>query len=273
MLRAYDIMTRAVATVTPNTSTGEVARLMRDLNIGDVLVVEDGKLKGIVTDRDLALQVLTNGASAQSPVEPYMTTDVITGQPDWTLKQIADVMGKYQIRRLPIVQHGSVVGIVSLGDVAVHMPKTDKVGESLKNISEGTRLAMRRVSPLPVVVGLAVPAVLATVMYLLSNKKSQRWMRQQWQASHLSDKARTVLNDTRQSLQNVKLPQDVLNAVDAVGIADQARESVQERLKAIQDPKVRKRALKLAKQASRRKTLPDYVAQLVKPKPKRFWFA
>jgi len=267
-------MTRAVASVTPDTSAGQVARLMRDLNIGDVLVVEDGKLKGIVTDRDLALQVLTNGASAQTPIEPYMTTNVVTGQPDWSLKQVADVMGKHQIRRLPIVQNGNVVGIVSLGDVAVHMSKTDKVGESLKNISEGTRVRMGRVNPLPIVVGLAVPAVLATVVFLLSNKKSERWMRQQWQAAHLPEKARTVWNDTRESLQHVKLPQDTLHALDAVGIADQARESVQEKIRAIQDPKTRKRALKLVQQTSRRsKKLPNYVTELVKPKQKRFWLA
>jgi len=147
MLRAYDVMTRAVATATPQTPVSQVASMMRDLNIGDVLVLQDGKLQGIVTDRDLTIHVLTNGANANAPVERYMSKDVVTGAPDWSLEQVANVMGEHQIRRLPIVQDDSVIGIVSLGDVAVHTSKRETVADSLKNISEVTRTRFDHASP------------------------------------------------------------------------------------------------------------------------------
>ena len=101
MLRAYDLMTRSVASATPKTPVSQVASLMRDLNIGDVLVIDDGKLRGIVTDRDLAIHVLTNGATSGAPVEKFMTTDVITGAPDWSVEQLADIMGKCRRHRFP----------------------------------------------------------------------------------------------------------------------------------------------------------------------------
>src|SRR5437868_263634 len=89
MLKAYDVMTRAIATAAPATPVSQVAKMMRDMNIGDVLVVEEGKLLGIVTDRDLTINVLTNGANTNAPVEQYMTSNPVTGSPDWTLERIA----------------------------------------------------------------------------------------------------------------------------------------------------------------------------------------
>src|SRR5512143_2488725 len=121
MSKAYEITTNLVATCGPEANAGDVAATMRDLNIGDVLVVEEGKLRGIVTDRDLTLQALTGKDDPrQTPIRNYMTGKVITGEPTWSLEHVAQTMGKHKIRRLPIVQAGKLVGIISLGDIARH---------------------------------------------------------------------------------------------------------------------------------------------------------
>src|ERR1700694_3597852 len=124
MSKAYEVMSCALATCAPNTPISDVAAMMRDRNIGDVLVVEDGQLRGIVTDRDLAIQALSGDDHPQkTPVHKYMTTSVVTGEPDWSLQKVSETMAKHQIRRLPIVQDGHPAGIISLGDVALHTDK------------------------------------------------------------------------------------------------------------------------------------------------------
>ena len=93
MLKAYDVMTRPLATCAPDTSVTDVAATMRDRDIGDVLIVEEGQLRGIVTDRDLALQALTGQDDPrQTPIHKYMSTKVITGESAWSLEQVAKIM-------------------------------------------------------------------------------------------------------------------------------------------------------------------------------------
>jgi len=136
VLKAYEVMTHELATCAPDASVAHVAAIMRDRDIGDVLVLEDGKLRGIVTDRDLALRALTGkGDPAQTPIRKFMNTKVVTGETAWSLDQVADAMAKHQIRRLPIMQDGQLVGIVSLGDVARHEDEEDVVAQSLQAIS------------------------------------------------------------------------------------------------------------------------------------------
>ena len=149
MSKAYEVMTHALATCAPDASVAHVAAMMRSRDIGNVLVVEDGELCGIVTDRDLALQALTGEDDPlQTPIRKFMSTDVVTGEAGWSLEQVAEVMSKHQIRRLPIVQDEQVVGIVSLGDVALHEDRKSVVSKSLRAISaptdpsEGSRRGM-----------------------------------------------------------------------------------------------------------------------------------
>lgn len=137
MSKAYEIMTKSLATCHPDDSAGKVAKIMKERDIGDVLVVEEGKLQGIVTDRDLAINVLSDGHDMEtSPVSRYMTTDIVTGSADWGLNKVAKTMAKYQIRRLPILENGEVVGIISLGDIARNYGRKDVVTDSLKYISK-----------------------------------------------------------------------------------------------------------------------------------------
>ena len=145
MLKAYEVMTHPLATCAPDANVTDVAATMRDRDIGDVLIVEDGKLRGIVTDRDLTLQALTGQDDPrQTPIRKYMSTKVVTGEPAWDLDQVTSVMAKHQIRRLPIVQDGKLVGIISLGDVARYEDQNHVVAKSLQAISEPTGVSSSR---------------------------------------------------------------------------------------------------------------------------------
>lgn len=136
MLKAYEVMTHGLATCAPDASVAHVAATMRERDIGNVLVVENGKLCGIVTDRDLATQALTGKDDPlQTPIRKFMSTQLITGEVDWSLEHVARIMAHHQIRRLPIVQDDQVVGIVSLGDVARFEGRKNVVTNSLQAIS------------------------------------------------------------------------------------------------------------------------------------------
>jgi len=281
MKRAYDVMTRAIAGVPPQASVAQVASMMRDLNIGDVLVLEDGKLRGIVTDRDLTINVLTNGAKSDAPIERYMTTDVVTGAPDWSLEQIADVMGKHQIRRLPIVEQDQVIGIVSLGDVALHTPKRETVATSLKNISETTRLRFDSATPLTKFVGVAIPIALGAAVLIFANTKSGRRVRQQIQANDVADQARGIVNEAVHVLQDPKTRQAALDALEATGLPEKTRQLIQESVRTLQDTQTRagtaarERVMQFADDTRHQANhLPKEVTRrLQKQKPKRFIFA
>jgi predicted transcriptional regulator len=268
-------MTRSVASATPKSPVSQVASLMRDLNIGDVLVIEEGKLRGIVTDRDLAIHVLTNGATSSAPVEKYMSTDVVTGAPDWSVEQLADVMGKHQIRRLPIVQDGNVVGIVSLGDLAVHTPKPNTVAQSLKNISEVTRTRFNKSSPLTKFVSIAVPVALGAAVLAFANTKQGQQMRRQLSNSDLAEQARHAINDAVASLQDPRTRQAALDALESTGLPERTRQVLQDSVRTIQDPQTREKAMQFADQTRRQAmNMPDsFVRRFQKPKPKRFIFA
>ena len=136
MSKANEVMTHALATCAPDASVADVAAIMRDRDIGNVLIVEDGKLRGIVTDRDLALQALTGKDDPlQTPIQKFMSTKLVTGDADWSLEHVARTMARHQIRRLPIVQDDQLVGIVSLGDVARYENRKNVVTKSLRAIS------------------------------------------------------------------------------------------------------------------------------------------
>ena len=113
-------MTEGVVTATPSSSVREVAELMRERNVGSVvLVADDGSLAGFVTDRDLALGALTDGRDPGDPVEPHSSSPVITAAPGMNVEEAAELMVRHGIRRLPIVDKGRLTGILTLDDLAV----------------------------------------------------------------------------------------------------------------------------------------------------------
>ncbi|MDI7276222.1 MAG: CBS domain-containing protein [Anaerolineae bacterium] len=136
-MKVGEIMTTDLVTVSPATDITEAARLMRDADIGDVLVVDQGRLVGILTDRDITVRVIAQGIDPkQAQVGDYMTRDLFTGMPDWDVEDAADLLGEEQIRRLPIVESGRLVGIVSLGDIAVQFTQEEAACQALEEISE-----------------------------------------------------------------------------------------------------------------------------------------
>ncbi|WP_435622071.1 CBS domain-containing protein [Anoxybacillus eryuanensis] len=130
------IMTRQVATVTPDQSVQEAAQLMNEHNVGAIPVVENGKVKGMITDRDITLRTTAQGLTPSTPVSQVMTSNVVTGTPNMSVDEAAKVMAKNQIRRLPIVQNNALCGIVALGDIATNQAYDEAAEQALSEISE-----------------------------------------------------------------------------------------------------------------------------------------
>jgi CBS domain-containing protein len=199
MSKAYEIMTHLVATCGLDAQASDVAATMRDLNIGDVLVVEDGKLRGIVTDRDLTIQALTSQDDPQqTPIRKYMTDKVVTGEPAWSLEQVAHTLGQHKIRRLPIVQAGQLVGIISLGDLARHTETKYAAAKSLQAISTPIGSSVlkpaSRGSALPF---LAFAALTMGVIAWLTINHSGQAFRKQITSSDFYHSAQDVVSATR----------------------------------------------------------------------------
>ena len=113
-------MTTNPRTVNVDDTVLEAAQVMRDNDIGDVIVVEDGQVTGIVTDRDIVVRALAEGRDSEStPVGDIATTGIQAIEPKASVDDALRMMREHNIRRLPIVKNGRPVGIVSLGDLAV----------------------------------------------------------------------------------------------------------------------------------------------------------
>lgn len=117
--RVSDIMTSAPVGVYYTQTIGETARIMRDTAVGAVLVVNDGTLSGMVTDRDLVVRGLAEGEGPDSPVGPLCSGELIGVAADAEITQAEQLMRDHAVRRLPVISEGQVVGIVSIGDVAI----------------------------------------------------------------------------------------------------------------------------------------------------------
>jgi len=214
MLKAYEIMTHNLATCTPDASVAQVAAIMRDRDIGNVLIIKDNQLRGIVTDRDLVLNALTGQTDLQqTSIQQYMSTKLITGEPGWSLEQVAATMAQHQIRRLPIVQGGQVVGIVSLGDVARHTEQSDVVAKSLQAISAPMGItAPHRSSSGGPLIGLMLAALITSVMAWLTWNRSGQTFRKQLIKTDLYHSAQHTLTAARDKVDEAASSKSVRNA-------------------------------------------------------------
>lgn len=129
------VMTRDVDFCSPETPLHEVAAKMKDLDVGVMPVCADNQLTGLVTDRDIVLKAVAQNSSLDTPVSDIMTTDPVRGTIHMSAQEAADLMADVQIRRLPIVEDGKLIGIVSLGDLAVTDKLDDEAGQALEEIS------------------------------------------------------------------------------------------------------------------------------------------
>ena len=136
-----DIMTRQVVSIHPAESVEVAARTMTQYNIGVLPVCANGKLCGIVTDRDIVTRCLAAGRQpANTQVRQVMTEQVTAVRPDMQTGVAAHLMGRMQVRRLPVVEGGVLCGMVSLGDMAA-CPETtldaeDALSDVCSNISD-----------------------------------------------------------------------------------------------------------------------------------------
>ncbi|MEV6026836.1 CBS domain-containing protein [Streptomyces sp. NPDC052036] len=125
-----DIMTVEPVTVEPGTSVGRVAQMMRDQNIGAVLVAEGDELRGLVSDRDLVVRALAEGADpAQTTVDRACSQDLVTITPDEDVRRAVHLMREYHVRRIPVVEGGHPIGIISLGDLAIERDPESALGD------------------------------------------------------------------------------------------------------------------------------------------------
>ena len=137
-MRCSEIMTKSVKTATGVMSLREVAAIMRDGDMGAVPVVADGKLIGIVTDRDIVVRSIADGKDAASTVAEAMTTELFTVRPDDFVFKAVRLMGDKQVRRIPVVNDvGELAGIIAMADVALEMEDEREIAETLEEISSG----------------------------------------------------------------------------------------------------------------------------------------
>jgi CBS domain-containing protein len=133
-------MTESPQTITPDMNAFDAAGMMRSEDVGALPVVEEGRLVGLVTDRDLVLRVL---AERQNPVEVKVgdiaTRTPYTITPDMRLSEARELMEQHQVRRLPVVKGEALVGILSIGDVSWADASTREVGEALRAVSDSDR--------------------------------------------------------------------------------------------------------------------------------------
>jgi CBS domain-containing protein len=114
----------------------EVAVKMKELNVGAIPIVDQDKIVGMITDRDIVVRGVAEKHPGSTKVEDIMSSKLVTINADATTKEAAELMAEHQIRRLPVVEGDKLIGIVSLGDFAIRKMTDDQAKEALTEISE-----------------------------------------------------------------------------------------------------------------------------------------
>ena len=137
-MKLREIMSQTVVSIHPEESVAVAARTLERYNIGALPVCDGvGRLCGVVTDRDLVTRCVASGRSPeQTKVREIMTGRVITASGDMDSAEAARLMGRQQIRRLPVVENGLLQGMVSLGDLAVRQESSREAAGALESISD-----------------------------------------------------------------------------------------------------------------------------------------
>ncbi len=136
-MKIKEIMTKSIASLNGDDTVEQAAHLMKEHNIGSIPICEGEKVIGIITDRDIALRSVAEGENfKRQNVRKVMTSNPVLGTPDMEVNDAARVMSERQIRRLPIVENDNLVGMISLGDIAIEPNLKNNAEDALKNISE-----------------------------------------------------------------------------------------------------------------------------------------
>lgn len=140
-MKIRDIMSNTVVRIHPEETVAVAARQLAHYNIGALPVCgNDGRVLGVVTDRDLVIRCLASGRTPEKTrVREVMTGAVVSVTPDMETGAAAHLMGRKQIRRLPVVENGRLCGMVSLGDLANREETTYDAADALEGISTNLR--------------------------------------------------------------------------------------------------------------------------------------
>ena len=140
-MKVSDIMTKNVVKISPEESVEVAARALNHYNIGALPVCgADGKLCGMVTDRDLVIRCMAaDKPASETTVRQVMTGQVLSVKPDMDAGVAAHLMGRQQVRRLPVVENGRLCGMISLGDIACREEGVMDAADALTDITSGIR--------------------------------------------------------------------------------------------------------------------------------------
>jgi len=142
-MKVRDVMTTQISKADTNTPISQVAKQMKDINVGSIPITDNQqKPVGIVTDRDIVIRGVGQGISGNETVDKVMSKKVISVTSDTDVHEAARIMGENQIRRLPVVDNGKLVGIVAIGDLAVRNIYENEAGHALGEISTPSRPMM-----------------------------------------------------------------------------------------------------------------------------------
>jgi CBS domain-containing protein len=135
--RVKDVMIDKVISVDSSSTLAEAAQLMRDGNIGVLPVVEGGRLRGLLTDRDIVIRAVARGADARvTRVADCATTEVVSAKPEWSAEDASEAMARHQIGRLPVVDEGGrLVGIVTLSSLALRSRDAEEALHAAEEVS------------------------------------------------------------------------------------------------------------------------------------------
>ena len=136
MTELRDIMTTNVSSCKSVDNVFEAAVKMKEGKVGLIPVLEGNQLIGVVTDRDIVLRCIAEKRPGSTKITDVISTDLVTGTPDMSAEDAEKLMSVHQVRRIPVVDNGNLVGIVALADLANHRQTKEEAGSALGSISE-----------------------------------------------------------------------------------------------------------------------------------------
>jgi CBS domain-containing protein len=138
LVRLRDVMTPGVITARADADVLSVAQLMRDHAVGSVVICDSaGHPSAMVTDRDLAVRALAEERPANDEIDQHASRPLVTGEPEMELEEAAALMVRHRVRRLPVVEAGGLVGIVTLDDIAVRTGDLEVAQRMTQEVIEG----------------------------------------------------------------------------------------------------------------------------------------
>ena len=123
LILVEDVMTKAIISVTNETTVFQVAKMMEQGGIGAVLVKKNGHLSGIITDRDYATKIVAHNLPSDTPVEQIMTSPLITINFDESISDAAERMTSKKIRKLAVTNNGNIIGLITSTDLVTQLTK------------------------------------------------------------------------------------------------------------------------------------------------------